>query len=74
MEAPPSNGGASSPKATIGAVDTAKVEKLPGVLKVHRDGNFLAVIAGREYQAVVAMNALAAVGARQQGYPTDRPS
>lgn len=49
-----------SPKATISAIDTARVEKLPGVLKVHRDGNFLAVIAEREYQAVVAMNALAA--------------
>jgi CO/xanthine dehydrogenase Mo-binding subunit len=49
-----------SPKATISAVDAAKVEKLPGVLKVYRDGNFLAVIAEREYQAVVAMNALAA--------------
>ena len=49
-----------SPKATISAVDTAMIEKLPGVLKVHRDGNFLAVIAEREYQSVVAMNALAA--------------
>lgn len=49
-----------SPKATVSGVDTAKVEKLPGVLKIHRDGNFLAVIAEREYQAVVAMNALAA--------------
>jgi CO/xanthine dehydrogenase Mo-binding subunit len=52
-----------SPKATIRAVDTAGVEKLSGVLKVHRDGNFLAVIAEREYQAVVAMNALAAATA-----------
>jgi CO/xanthine dehydrogenase Mo-binding subunit len=49
-----------SPKATIQSVDTASVEKLPGVLKVHRDGNFLAVITEREYQAVVASNALAA--------------
>jgi nicotinate dehydrogenase subunit B len=49
-----------SPKATISSIDTAKAEKLPGVLKIHRDGNFLAVIAEREYQAVVAMNALAA--------------
>ena len=48
-----------SPKAAIRAVDMAGVDKLPGVLKVHRDGNFLAVIAEREYQAVVAMNALA---------------
>jgi CO/xanthine dehydrogenase Mo-binding subunit len=47
-------------KATISTIDTATVENLPGVLKVHRDGNFLAVIAAREYQAVVAMNALAA--------------
>ena len=49
-----------SPKATISAVDTTMIEKLPGVLKVHRDGNFLAVIAEREYQSVVAMDALAA--------------
>jgi CO/xanthine dehydrogenase Mo-binding subunit len=49
-----------SPKATISALDSAKVERMPGVLKVHRDGNFLAVIAEREYQAVIAMNALAA--------------
>jgi len=48
-----------SPKATIQTVDTAAVEKLPGVLKIHHDGNFIAVIAEREYQAVVAMNALA---------------
>jgi nicotinate dehydrogenase subunit B len=49
-----------SAKATIRSLDAAAVEKLPGVLKVHRNGNFLAVIAEREYQAVVAMNALAA--------------
>jgi nicotinate dehydrogenase subunit B len=49
-----------SPKATIQTLDTAAVEKLPGVLKIHRDGNFIAVIAEREYQAVVAMNVLAA--------------
>ena len=49
-----------SPKATVSAVDIAMIEKLPGVLKVHRDGNFLAVIAEREYQSLVAMNALAA--------------
>jgi len=49
-----------SPKATIQSIDAASVEKLPGVLKVHRDGNFLAIITEREYQAVVASNALAA--------------
>ena len=49
-----------SAKATIRSLDAAAVEKLPGVVEVHRNGNFLAVIAEREYQAVVAMNALAA--------------
>ncbi|HEV2977054.1 MAG TPA: molybdopterin cofactor-binding domain-containing protein [Casimicrobiaceae bacterium] len=36
------------------------VQKLPGVIKVVRDGSYLAVVAEREYQAVVAMRALAA--------------
>jgi nicotinate dehydrogenase subunit B len=40
-------------------VDISKVEALPGVLKVVRDGSFLGVIAEREYQAVTAMRALA---------------
>ncbi len=40
-------------------VDVSKVEALPGVLKVVRDGSFLGVIAEREYQAVTAMRALA---------------
>jgi CO/xanthine dehydrogenase Mo-binding subunit len=48
------------PHATIKAVDIAKASNMPGVLKVHRNGNFLAVIATREYQAVKAMQALAA--------------
>jgi nicotinate dehydrogenase subunit B len=40
--------------------DTAAVEKLPGVVNVVRDGNFLAVVTEREFQSVKAMNALAA--------------
>jgi nicotinate dehydrogenase subunit B len=40
--------------------DSSAVEKLPGVVKVVRDGNFLAVVADKEFQAVKAMNALAA--------------
>ncbi len=39
------------------------VQKLPGVIKVVRDGSYLAVVAEREYQAVVAMRALAAAAA-----------
>lgn len=40
-------------------VDTAAVTRLPGVLKVVRDGRFLAVIAQGEYRAVKAATALA---------------
>lgn len=50
---PPSYG------AKLRSVDAAKVEKLPGVLKVVRDGSYLAVIAEKEFQAIKAMQALA---------------
>ena len=40
--------------------DISAIEKLPGVMKVVRDGNFLAVVAGGEFQAVKAMRALSA--------------
>ena len=49
---PPSYG------AELIALESAAVEKLPGVVKVIRDGNFLAVVAAKEYQAVKAMQAL----------------
>ena len=45
--------------ATLLSVDTAPIAKMPGVRAIHRDGNYLAVIAEREYQAVAAMDALA---------------
>jgi nicotinate dehydrogenase subunit B len=48
-----------SPAATLTALETAAVEKMPGVLKVVRDGSFVGVIAQREYQAVTASRALA---------------
>jgi CO/xanthine dehydrogenase Mo-binding subunit len=44
--------------ATLLRVDTTSIAKMPGVRAVHRDGNYLAVIAEREYQAVAAMQAL----------------
>ncbi|HEX2511447.1 MAG TPA: molybdopterin cofactor-binding domain-containing protein, partial [Xanthobacteraceae bacterium] len=47
-------------EARLRSVDTAQVEKLPGVLKVVRDGSYLAVIAEKEFQAITAMRALAA--------------
>jgi CO/xanthine dehydrogenase Mo-binding subunit len=49
-----------SPAATLRQLDAGRVEKLPGVLKVVRDGRFVAVIAQREWQAVTALRALAA--------------
>ena len=51
---PPSYG------ATLKSLDAAAVERMPGVRKVLRDGNFLAVVTEREFQAVKAMEALAA--------------
>ncbi|HZC94704.1 MAG TPA: molybdopterin cofactor-binding domain-containing protein, partial [Bradyrhizobium sp.] len=51
---PPSYG------AQLTECDTSAVEKLPGMVNVIRDGNFLAVVAEKEFQAVKAMNALAA--------------
>jgi nicotinate dehydrogenase subunit B len=51
---PPSYG------AQLTDCDSSAVEKLPGV-KVVRDGNFLAVVAGKEFQAIKAMRALSAV-------------
>jgi len=47
-----------SPAAHLRAVETATVERMPGVLKIVRDGSFLGVVQ-REYQAVKAMDALA---------------
>jgi nicotinate dehydrogenase subunit B len=48
-----------SPNAKLLKLDSAAVEKLPGVLRIVHDGNFLAVIATGEFQAVQAMRALA---------------
>jgi len=51
---PPSYG------AQLTECDTSAVEKLPGFVKVVRDGNFLAVVARKEFQAIKAMKALSA--------------
>ena len=46
--------------AQLTECDTSAVEKLPGFVKVVRDGNFLAVVAQKEFQAIKAMKALSA--------------
>jgi CO/xanthine dehydrogenase Mo-binding subunit len=51
---PPSYG------AQLTDCDTSAVEKLPGVVKVIHDGNFLAVVARKEFQSIKAMSALSA--------------
>ena len=47
-----------SPRAVLLSVDLAKVRKMPGVVAVIRDGNFLAVACSREEQAIAARVAL----------------
>ncbi|WP_345247000.1 xanthine dehydrogenase family protein molybdopterin-binding subunit [Pigmentiphaga soli] len=51
---PPSYG------ARLTGVDSARVEAMPGVVKVVRDGSYLAVVAEDEWQAIQAMRELAA--------------
>ncbi|MDB6002002.1 MAG: aldehyde dehydrogenase [Rhizobacter sp.] len=48
-----------SPAARLTRLDSASVERVPGVLKVVRDGRFVGVIAGREFEAITAMRRLA---------------
>lgn len=50
---PPSYG------ARLTAIDVAVAERMPGVVKVVHDGNFLGLIAEREFQAINAMRVLA---------------
>jgi nicotinate dehydrogenase subunit B len=54
---PPSYG------ARLKALESSGVERMPGVLRVVRDGSFIAVIAAGEWQAVTAMGALARAAA-----------
>ena len=56
-----------APGAKLASLDAGAGERLPGVLKVVRDGNFVAVIAAKEFQAVEAMRALAARATWEQG-------
>ncbi|WGS27428.1 molybdopterin cofactor-binding domain-containing protein [Bradyrhizobium sp. ISRA464] len=57
---PPSYG------AQLTECDTSAIEKMPGVVRVMRDGNFLAVVAEKEFAAIKAMQALAAVAKWQE--------
>jgi nicotinate dehydrogenase subunit B len=50
---PPSYG------ARLRTLDDAPAAKMPGVLKIVRDGSFVALVAEREFQAISALRALA---------------
>lgn len=55
-----------SSAARLAEVDASAAEALPGVVSVVRDGNFLAVVASKEFQAVNAMRTLAAAAQWQE--------
>ena len=46
--------------AQLTRLDTSEVERMSGVVKIVRDGNFVAVVAEREFAAIKAMRALQA--------------
>ncbi len=46
------------PRDRLEEVETTAVQRMPGVIAVVRDGNFLGVVASREEQAVLAREAL----------------
>ena len=55
-------------------VDSARVEALPGVIKVVRDGSYLAVVADDEWRAILAMRELALAARWQAGPPLPDPA
>jgi nicotinate dehydrogenase subunit B len=59
--------------ATLAALDSSAIEAMPGVLKVVRDGSYLAVIARDEWQAIQAMRALALAARWHSGPPLPAP-
>ena len=61
----------NSPRARLLSVDEAAARQLPGVVAVVRDGNFLAVAAKREEQAIAAARALQASARWEE--PADLP-
>jgi nicotinate dehydrogenase subunit B len=55
--------------ATLASVDVAQVEAMPGVIKIVRDGSYLAVVADDEWHAILAMRALSAAAHWNAGPP-----
>lgn len=63
----------AKPGARLANLDTSELEKMPGVLRIVRDGNYLGVIAEGEFQAIKAMQALQSAAQWEGGVslPTD---
>jgi CO/xanthine dehydrogenase Mo-binding subunit len=57
------------PGARLVGLDAGGVQAMPGVTQVVRDGNYLAVVAEHEFQAIKAMRALAAAARWQDDAP-----
>jgi nicotinate dehydrogenase subunit B len=62
------------PGARLEWLDAKDIERMPGVVRVVRDGNFLAVVARREWQAIKAMRALAAAVRWSDGAALPKPA
>jgi nicotinate dehydrogenase subunit B len=60
--------------ATLVSVDIEHVQALPGVIKVVRNGSYLAVAADDEWHAIVAMRELARLAQWQDGPPLPDPA
>jgi nicotinate dehydrogenase subunit B len=60
-------------QSNLSSIDLSQVESLPGILKVIRNGSFLAVVAEREYQAVKAHEILKSLAVWSQ-VPIETPS
>jgi nicotinate dehydrogenase subunit B len=62
------------PGARLEWLDAKGIERMPGMVRVVRDGDFLAVVARREWQAIKAMRALAAAVRWSDGASLPKPA
>jgi nicotinate dehydrogenase subunit B len=60
--------------ASLVSVDSARVESMPGVIKVVRNGSYLAVVADDEWRAILAMRALTLAAQWKAGPPLPDPA
>ncbi len=63
----------SGPGAQLRSLDTSGILRMPGVIQVVQDGNFLAVVAEREFQAIQAMQALSTAAQWTPGPALPKP-